>query len=88
MIRQAVFQLAALQEFGAGNGDCSESILVKDRICIGRRICLGRFEAIWISAQPAIQCVETETIRQTERLWPRTSAKGKVPTSTVPCFIS
>jgi len=40
--------LAVFQELGAGDGDCCESILITDRHFVGRRFCLGGFEAVWM----------------------------------------
>jgi hypothetical protein len=49
VVRQKV--LAAFREVGAGDGDCSESILLKGRHFIGRRFCLGGFEAVWMAGE-------------------------------------
>ncbi|HEX7377941.1 MAG TPA: hypothetical protein VF278_12550 [Pirellulales bacterium] len=48
-IRQVV--LAALRALGAGDGDCAEVVLVKDRLFHGRRFCLGGWQAIWIAGE-------------------------------------
>lgn len=52
VVRQKV--LAAFGELGAGDGDCTESILIKDRHFVGRRFCLGGFEAIWTAGESEI----------------------------------
>ena len=52
VVRRTV--LAAFGELGAGDGDCTESILIKDRHFVGRRFCLGGFEAIWMAGESHI----------------------------------
>ena len=46
VVRQKV--RAALHAMGAGDGECAETILIKDGHFVGRRFCLGGFEAVWI----------------------------------------
>ena len=52
VVRQKV--LAAFREHGAGDGECSESILISAGHFVGRRFCLGGFEAIWLAAESHI----------------------------------
>lgn len=47
VVRQKV--LAAFQGLGAGDGECSEVVLIKDRHFVGRRFCLGGFEGVWLA---------------------------------------
>lgn len=35
-------------ELGAGEGESSEVVLIKDRHLVGRRFCLGGFEGVWL----------------------------------------
>ena len=46
--------LTTFQELGAGDGECSEVVLIKDRHFVGRRFCLGGFEAIWMAGESDI----------------------------------
>lgn len=48
-IRQEI--LAALRALGAGDGDCAEVVLVKDRFVHGRKFCLDGWQAIWIAGE-------------------------------------
>jgi hypothetical protein len=48
-VRQKV--LEAFQAMGAGDGECAETILIKDRLFVGRRFCLGGFEAVWLAGE-------------------------------------
>lgn len=43
--------LAKLRAIGAGDGDGCETILIKDRLFVGRRFCLGGFEAVWLAGE-------------------------------------
>lgn len=47
--------LAALRALGAGDGDCMETILIKDRFFVGRRFRLGGFEAVWLAGEREMQ---------------------------------
>jgi hypothetical protein len=49
VVRQRV--LAAFQAMGAGEGCCSESILVKDGLVVGRRFRLGGLNAVWLAEE-------------------------------------
>lgn len=53
VVRQKV--LAAFRALGAGNGECRETVLVKDRFVVGRRFCRGGFEAVWVVAEREIR---------------------------------
>lgn len=73
VVRQKV--LAAFQELGAGDGECSESILIKDRHFVGRRFCLGGFEGVWLADESHIsifneasELIDTQTVE--EAVWP------------------
>lgn len=47
--------LTALRALGAIDGDCMETILIKDRHFVGRRFRLGSFEAVWLAGQREIK---------------------------------
>ncbi|MGH7135421.1 MAG: hypothetical protein ACREHD_06750 [Pirellulales bacterium] len=47
VVRQQV--LVAFCELGAGDGNCSEVVLIKDRHVTGRRFCLGGIQAVWLA---------------------------------------
>ena len=49
VVRQKV--LAAFQELCAGEGNCCESVLIKDRHFVGHRFCLGGFMAVWMAGE-------------------------------------
>ena len=49
VVRQKV--LAAFQELGAGDGNCSEIVLIKDGHFVGRRFRLGGFQGVWMAGE-------------------------------------
>ena len=71
VVRQKV--LAVFQELDAGDGDCTESILIKDRHFVGRRFCLGGFEAIWLAGESHVsifdeagELIDTQPVEEAE----------------------
>lgn len=55
VIRQKV--LAAFHELGAGDGDCSEVVLINDGHFVGRRFCLSGFEGVWLAGESHLSII-------------------------------
>jgi hypothetical protein len=55
VVRQKV--LTAFQAMGAGDGGCTETVLIKDGLFAGRRFRQGGFEAVWVAGEPHINVV-------------------------------
>ena len=71
VVRQKVS--AAFRELAAGDGECAETILIKDRHFVGRRFCLGGFEVVWLAGEVRIsifdeagQMIDAQSLEEAE----------------------